>query len=147
MKKFSFSLQRLLDYKEQVLDIERAVLAEMNAVLRTLEAELEAFGRERAKRIAKLREKAAEGIPAIEMEAHKNFLTALDFAIKNKVRQIKLQSAAADKQQGKVLEVKAEISAMEKLRGRKLDEYNYKSQKADELFIEEFVSHIRCSGQ
>jgi len=147
MKKFSFSLQKLLHYKEQVLDVERTVLADMNAVLNALTAERDKMTCERGERVRWLRKKTASGIAAIEMESHKNFLTSLDFAIKNKEQQIKLQRAAVEKQQDKVREVKVEISTMEKLRERKLEEYNYKAQKADELFIEEFVSYGKSASQ
>ena len=146
MKKFSFSLQKLLSYKEQILDTERTTLANMNAVLAGFMAELEEMQAQREERTAEFREKSKIGMPAIEMESHKNFLTSLDFLIKQKKLQIRLQKAAVDKQQTRVREVKIEISTMEKLRERKLEEYNYKHQKAEELFIEEFVSYGRTAA-
>jgi flagellar FliJ protein len=146
MKKFSFSLQKLLNYKEQVLDIERTTLADMNAVLAGFVAELELLGAQRAHRVDEFREKSKTGMAAIEMDVHKNFLTSLDYSVKQKKQQIRLQRAAVDKQQSKVREVKIEISTMEKLRERKLEEYNFKNQKAEEIFIEEFVSYGRFTA-
>lgn len=145
MKKFSFSLQRLLGYKEQLLDAERAVLADMNAVLNRLIAERDDMQRQQAERCELLRQKALEGMSAIEMETHKNYLTALDFSIRQKKQQIEMQRAAIDRQTDKVREVKLEISSMEKLRERKLEEYNYTAAKEEELFIEEFVSYAKAT--
>ena len=144
MKKFAFSLQRLLNYKEQIFDIERTVLADMRAILAGLEQELADMRAQQAQRSHELRQKAARGISAVEMETHKNYLTMLDFSIRQKMQQIEMQKAAIDKQADKVREAKIEISTMEKLKERKLEEYNHALSKAEELFIEEFVSNARA---
>jgi len=146
MKKFMFSLQKLLDYQEQLFDAERAVLADMRAVLARLERELEDMIADRQARTAGYREKAAQGMAAIEMETHKNYLTMLDFSIKQKIQQIEMQKVVIDKQMEKVRQAKLEIATMEKLKERKLEEYNYAANKAHDLFIEEFVSHVRAAG-
>ncbi|MDR2908267.1 MAG: flagellar export protein FliJ [Oscillospiraceae bacterium] len=145
MKKFSFSLQRLMGYKEQILDVEITVLADMNAALNGFLAELSELESQHEQRGALLREKARAGISAVELETHKNYLTSLDFSIKQKKQQIKMQRMAIDKQMDKVREAKVEISTMEKLREKKLEEYNYAARKAEELMIEEFVSFSRTA--
>jgi len=145
MKKFTFSLQKLLDYNEQLFDIERAVLADMRAVLAQMERELEDMSAERQNRRDKFREKAAKGMPAVEMETHKNYLIMLDFTIRQKIQQIEMQKVVIDKQVEKVRQAKLEISTMEKLKERKFEEYNYAANKAHELFIEEFVSNARAA--
>lgn len=144
MKKFSFSLQKLLDYREQMLEAERTILADMNAILNGLIQEREELQQQQTDRSAQLRELTAGGISAMEMETHKNYLTMLDFTIRQKRQQIELQRRAIDQQTDKVREAKIEISTMEKLRERKLEEYNYGVQKAEEQMIEEFVSNARA---
>lgn len=144
MKKFSFSLQKLLDYKEQLFDAERRALADMRAALARMEQEREDMSAERATRTADFCQKAARGIPAVEVETHKNYLTMLDFSIRQKNQQIELQNQAIDKQADKVREAKLEISTIEKLRERKLEEYNYAASKEEELFIEEFVTNTKA---
>lgn len=144
MKKFSFSLQKLLNYKEQVFDAEMTTLAEMRAVLATLEGELADMQTERKTRYADFTSRAARGIAAIEMETHKNYITMLDFATKQKQNQIEMQQRAVDKQAEKVFECKMEISTMEKLREKKLEEYNSMVAKAEEIFIEEFVTNSKA---
>lgn len=147
MKKFSFSLQRLLNYKEQVFDSESAVLAEMNAVLRNLIKERDGLLKDRQKRAEDFEQLSANGTTPLEMTMHQNYLRRLREELAQKEQQIELQRRAAEKQAAKVFEIKVEISTMEKLKERKLEEYNYQDQKAQELFIEEFVSNAKATAE
>lgn len=145
MKRFSFSLQKLMDYKEQVFDIERGILVEMNVVLRGLRQELDRLRRELHNGSQALNRKYAEGVTALEVTRHKTYLTAVGDAIVAQERRIELQKQAIDRQTDKVRDAKIEISSIEKLKERRLEEYHYAVQKADELFIEEFVSNQRAT--
>ena len=145
MKKFAFSLQRLLGYKEQLFEAERNVLGQMNAVMAQLQSELLAMQEEHMLRVQEFNEKAHEGIRPAEMQTHKYYLTVLDENIREKIAQIELQRRAIDKQMDVVREAKLEIATIEKLKERKIEEYNYAAMKSDEQFIEEFVSHQRAA--
>ena len=147
MKKFVFSLQKLLDYRIQVLDAERATLADMNAVLRGFESELEAFQNERARRSSEYQERIREGVTPLDMEMHRNYLRTLDDAIFQKEVQIDMQRKVIDKQMDKVRETNMDISILEKLKENKLEEYNHLDQKEQELFIEEFVSNKKVMSE
>jgi flagellar FliJ protein len=146
-KKFTFSLQKLLDFREQMFEVERNILADMNALLARMHDELSALYREHAEKTAELREKCMGGITPMELGIHKNYLTALEQAIRDKSRQIALQQEAVDRQMEKVREAKLEISSIEKLRERKLEEYNYLDNKAQEQFIEEFVATSKAMSE
>lgn len=147
MKRFSFSLQKLLDYKEQLFDIERTILGDMRAALNRMLEELENLKKEHTDRSRAFNEKAAAGTSVQEIELHKVYMRMIDYNIEQKIMQIDLQRRAIDKQTDKVREAKIEISTMEKLKERKIDEYNYKAMKADELFIDEFVNNKRAASQ
>ena len=146
MKKFSFSLQRLLNYKEQLFENERNILAEMQAVLSQLEQELNDMKNEHLRRVAEYNEKIIEGLLPAEMQTHKYYLMVLDEGIRDKIEQIKLQQQAVDRQMDIVREAKLEISTIEKLKEKKLEEYIYTEAKADEQFINEFVTNQRSGG-
>lgn len=145
MKKFAFSLQRLLDYTRQLLDIERATLADMNAVLRNFRSELELMKAEYARRAAEFEQLKTEGMTPLDMRTHVNYLRKLDEDIHDKTVQIEMQQKVVDKQTDKVRGVNIEISTMDNLRERKLEEYNYLDNKEQELFIEEFVSNKKAT--
>ncbi|WRS26693.1 flagellar export protein FliJ [Oscillospiraceae bacterium MB08-C2-2] len=140
MKRFSFSLQRLLRFKEQLMDAERAILAEMNALLFQYRQELEALRADLAARSEEFNQKVSVGMLPSEIAVHKSFIRLIETAIEQKIRQIEMQTQAIDKQTEKVRGLKIEISSMEKLREKRLEEYNYQATKAEETFIEEYVS-------
>lgn len=140
MQKFQFSLQKLLNYKEQVFDVERGILTEMNARLNELLAELEAMRAELRRSGDELTRKYAEGITSLEIARHKTYLAAVGDDIVLKEQEIALQRQAIDRQTDKVREAKIEISTMEKLKEKKLEEYTYLENKMQEQFIEEYVS-------
>lgn len=146
-KRFSFSLQRLLDFKEQLFEIERTILSDMNAVLGRLNGELSALYREHRGKSAEFVTRSAMGMTSPEIMSHKNYLRFIEESIEEKRKQIELQRQAIDRQMDKVREAKIEISSIEKLREKKLEEYNYLDNKAQEQFIEEFVSHTRVAAQ
>lgn len=145
MKKFKFSLQKLLNYKEQIFDIEQGVLAGMNARLHTLREELQSIRDTSRQSAAELNEMAAKGCTALELARHKNYLVILDEAIAEKEWEIMLQRQAIERQTEKVRDAKVEISTMEKLKEKKLEEYQYRENKAQELFIDEFVNNKRAT--
>lgn len=146
MKRFSFSLQRLLDYTRQVLDIERATLADMNAVLRRFQDELERMKAEYIRRDREFAALKGEGLTPLDMRNHVNYLRRLDEDIHDKAVQIEMQQKVVSKQTDKVISVNMEISTMDKLRDHKLEEYNYLDSKEQELFIEEFVSNKKATA-
>jgi flagellar FliJ protein len=127
-----------------MFETERNILAEMNAVLARLQTELEQMQSEHMQRVKELNEKAAEGMLPAEMQTHKYYLVVLDEEILKKIGQIELQQRAIDKQMDVVREARLEISTIEKLKERKLDEYNYMAMKEHEQFIEEFVTNQRA---
>lgn len=143
-KKFSFSLQRLLDFKVQLFDVERTILAEMNALLQQMNQELEDLYREHREKTQELREESARGMTSLQWMNHKNYLRLVEELIQEKLRQIELQVEAIERQTDKVREAKIEISSIEKLKEKKWEEYVYKENKAEEQFIEEFVSNTRA---
>ena len=147
MKRFNFPLQKLLDFKQQLFEAERNVLAEMNAILRNLQGELAALYREHGEKTLALRERTITGITPPELAMHKNYLLSVEQAIRDKTVQIEYQQQAIDRQMTKVMEAKMEISTIEKLREKKLDEYNYMDLKEQELFIEEFVTTSKAMAQ
>ena len=145
-KKFSFSLQKLLSYKEQLFDIEQTILNDMRAVLHGFEQELLHLQREHIRRSDEFNQKMLDGTTPAEMERYKNYMMMIDLNIQHKEKQIELQKLAIDKQMDKVRECKIEISTIEKLREKKLEEYRYNENKAEELFIEEFVSNTKAAS-
>ena len=143
MKKFRFSLETVLDYKQEVLSAlqteHATVLARVHAQEELLE-ELENYYRELD---AEFTERKLEGITILDAMQYEQYLRATERQIEEAVEILKQLPAAAAPKRLEVVEAKKDTSSIEKLREKKLDSYNKAVQKSEELIIEEFVTTTR----
>ena len=143
MKKFRFSLETVLDYKQEVLSAlqteHAAILARVHAQEDLLE-ELENYYRELD---AEFTERKLEGITILDAMQYEQYLRATERQIEEAVEILKQLQAEAEAKRLEVVEAKKDTSSIEKLREKKLDSYNKAVQKSEELIIEEFVTTTR----
>ena len=142
MKKFRFSLETVLDYKQEVLSAlqteHAAILARVHAQEDLLE-ELENYYSELD---AEFTERKLEGITILDAMQYEQYLRATERQIEEAVEILELR-AEAEAKRLEVVEAKKDTSSIEKLREKKLDSYNKAVQKSEELIIEEFVTTTR----
>ena len=143
MKKFRFSLETVLDYKQEVLSAlqteHAAILARVHAQEDLLE-ELENYYSELD---AEFTERKLEGITILDAMQYEQYLRATERQIEEAVEILKQLQAEAEAKRLEVVEAKKDTSSIEKLREKKLDSYNKAVQKSEELIIEEFVTTAR----
>lgn len=143
MKKFRFSLETVLDYKQEVLSAlqteHAAILARVHAQEDLLE-ELENYYSELD---AEFTERKLEGITILDAMQYEQYLRATERQIEEAVEILKQLQAEAEAKRLEVVEAKKDTSSIEKLREKKLDSYNKAVQKSEELIIEEFVTTTR----
>lgn len=140
MKKFFFSLDTVLEYKERVLENLKGEHARILIKVRECESEIQRLEEERYSCGKELDARRYRGMSINEIRTYENYLEALRLKIRRKQEElIKLQEEE-EKKKEEVVEAKKETSSIEKLRERKLEEYNRQVQKEEEQFIEEFVS-------
>ena len=143
MKKFRFSLETVLDYKQEVLSAlqteHAAILARVHAQEDLLE-ELENYYSELD---AEFTERKLEGITILDAMQYEQYLRATERQIEEAVEILERLRAEAEAKRLEVVEAKKDTSSIEKLREKKLDSYNKAVQKSDELIIEEFVTTAR----
>lgn len=147
MKKFKFSLDTVLSYKQQVLGVLQGEYAEAMARVRAQEALLEKLWREYRDCNEDYRDRALEGMPITEALMYQNALRASELEIQRETERLEELQAEAERRREKMVEAKKETSSIEKLREKKLDAYHKAEAKSEELFIEEFVSSTRASSQ
>lgn len=140
MKKFQFTLEKLLDYKDQVLEKEKNDLAylhaEKNSALEHKE-ELEQYMKEAQD---DFNFRAQKGISPMEMFMFKEYHNTLRLSIEDTTREIEKLEASIEKQTGVVTEASKDVKSLEKLEEKQLEEYNHAAAKENEQFIDEFVS-------
>ena len=146
MKRFEFSLEKMLDYKNQVLMDEKNRLAELRQKLDRLTQTLNALREEYARCNDELNEKTQKGLVPQEISLRKSYLNSLNDRIKMQTQQVKLAQIRVNDQMMVVVKVSQDISTLEKLREHQYEEYLLEESKETQLLIEEFVANAALSG-
>ena len=148
MKKFNFTLQSLKRYNDQVLSGEKSVLGRLRAELAEQQALLDEKTAEYEQSIIKLNALVSEGTTAMRLSLHKKYVSSLQQDIYRIKAQMAQKREEIEIQLEKVVEATKEVSKLEKLEEKQLEEYRYAAQKEEELGIEEFVSNgVSNSGE
>ena len=146
MKRFEFSLEKMLDYKDQVLRDEKNRLAELRQKLDNLIQTLNSLRDEFARYNNELNEKTRKGVAPQEVFLRKSYLNALNDRIKMQTQQVKFAQIRVNDQMTVVVKVSQDISTLEKLKERQYEEYLLEESKELQLLIEEFVTNAALSG-
>lgn len=148
MKKFNFTLQSLKRYNDQVLSGEKSVLGRLRAELAEQQSLLDEKTAEYEQSIIKLNALVSEGTTAMRLSLHKKYVSSLQQDIYRIKAQMAQKREEIEIQLEKVVEATKEVSKLEKLEEKQLEEYRYAAQKEEELRIEEFVSNgVSNSGE
>lgn len=140
MKQFKYRLETVLDYKTQVLDnlkTEHAVIIQKvnhkQEEIRGLHRELTGFEQEfdRAKE---------EGVSIENYRLFDMCIVRMEEIIDEEKERLKVLKKKEEEKKQEVITAKVDTSKFEKLKEKKLKEYQKEAAKADETFIEEFVS-------
>ena len=139
MKKFEFSLETVLGFKEQladrlkheylVLELETAAAEQILAVLRQ---QLLALQQE-------LQQRMETSISMLDMKTAQQFIKRQTQKILQQETQVVECQRREEAKREEILLMKIEITSMEKLKERRLEEYRETERKQEERFIEEFV--------
>ena len=144
MKKFKFSLDSVLSYKQQVLESLQGEHAVILAQVREQEGVLERTWQDYRDCDAEYRQRKAEGITITDAMVYQNGLRVLERDIQresDRLEELKKQEEAKRKE---VVDAKIDTSSIEKLKEKKLDLYNKEAAKNEEVLIDEFVSSARA---
>ena len=147
MKKFKFTLGRMLDYKDQLLDEEKNKLALLRKKKQEIDDHIESLLRELDKISVTMRQEQERGITAFQLLLYESQRTN----IRRQIEQLKKEQALAKlevkRQVQVVVQATQEVSKLDKLQDKQLEEYRKMVMKAEELEIEEFVSSRRIVTQ
>ena len=140
MKKFQFTLSRTLDYREQILTEEKNTLASLQGRQNVIEQKICFLEGEFQRISQEMAQEQLAGIPVFRLIAYDGQRTN----IRRQLEQLHIDLAEAEKEVSQqidvVVEASQEVSKLDKLREKQLEEYNKAIAAAEELVIEEFVS-------
>lgn len=141
MKKFKFTLESLKKYNEQILDSEKNKLGALRAEYANMQMALDSKNKEYDEAIATLERLMTSGTSVMRVSLHKKYIASLQ----QDLYRIRAEMAAKDeeirKQLDRVVDATKEVSKIEKLEEKQIEQYKYEEQKETEQFIEEFVSN------
>lgn len=140
MKKFFFSLDTVLSYKERVLDGLKAEHMKVLVQMRKCEEEIDGLERVYEESAKEFDEKKQQRIGVHDMYVYDNFLRSIWRRIVKKQEELIELKMEEEKKRAKVVEAKKESSSLDKLKEKQFEEYNKQVQKENEQMIEEFVS-------
>lgn len=141
MKKFAYRLETVLDYKTQVLDnlkTEHAVILQnvnrKQEQIRGMKRELVGYENEFDQ--IKGSQASIEDYRLFDM-----CIGRMETMIDEEKQRLNVLRRQEDAKKQEVVQAKVDTSRYEKLKNRKLREYQKAVAKADEMFVEEFVSN------
>jgi flagellar FliJ protein len=142
LKKFEFTLDKLKNYREQLLDREKNSLSFINNQRAKLLEDKRNVEAELRHSTLEFRERAKIGVNIMQMNVFKSYQHSLNMKIKDIDEAITDVSLRIERQLQRVIAATKDVSSLEKLEEKQLDAYKADLQKADENFIAEYVNNI-----
>ncbi len=141
MKKFRFTLQKVLEIKEQILENLKIELSSLNNDLRNINESINKLKLYFSETDNEFVDKSSISISVGELAYYKMLMSGILKQIENKeeARLIVLRKIEAKRQE--IISMNMEISSLEKLKEKELEKYNKAFARSEEIFIEEFVSN------
>ena len=146
MKKFSFSLDKVLSYKQQLLEVVQVEHAAAIAAVHRQEAVLEKAWSDYRDYNEEFCESKKNGLMITEALFYETRLRAMEEQIRKETEQLENLRRIEEEKRNAVVEMKKETASLEKLKEKKQESYQKAVQKSEETFIEEFVSNCRAAA-
>ena len=140
MKKFQFTLQKLMDFRQQELDRQKNTLSALQADLQRIYAEKEQLIKQVEEFSAELETVCRQGAQAFEISVRKRYIVTLQQEIHAKDTSAARKQEEINKQLGVVVDATKDVRTLVMLEEKQLEDYKAAANKENEQFIEEFVS-------
>ncbi|XOQ49336.1 MAG: flagellar export protein FliJ [Eubacteriales bacterium] len=146
MKKFIFSLEKVLSFKQQTLDIQKNELLQMQTKLAEIKKEINTLNSLFAETNQKMKKELQTGLNASDMSIYKAYFNTLNQKILRLVEDKSKMLEAIAQKKADIIALNSDISGLEKLRDKQLAAYLEAFRKREELAIDEFVNRTRSTA-
>lgn len=143
MKRFQFSLDSVLSYKQQVQETLQGEYAEIMSRVRVQEELLNSLWAQYRVCNEEYKIQCESGLPITEVLLYQGRLRAMEQEIQRSENIVDDLHAQEEKKRGEVVEAKRDTSSIETLKEKKLKDYQKAVEKSEEDLIDEFVSGKR----
>ena len=141
MKKFAFALDKVLEFKRQY---ENSIRNEHAAIMHEIRlqeerfAELSAKDKEIRDQMRREQEAGCQILRIHTFEGYLEYLKGEMFRVTQRLKNLRFQE---EQKRRELIAAKTDTTSIDKLKDKKLQEYNYLAQREQEQLIEEFVNH------
>lgn len=140
MKKFEFSLGHVLDYRERLLDEEKGALQRIKAERDEIEDNIRRLEKSFADASLKMVKAQTEGTTILEIQKINAQLENIRMQLEQQRRELQKAELKVEHQMKVVIAANQEVSKLDKLQERQLEEYRHDVAKAEEDRVDEFVA-------
>ncbi len=140
MKKFEFTMHKVLDLKNTVLDEEKNRLSQLQAAVRQIEGQIARLTEAMHAIAEEMMERQADGITVAELLGYNARKSNIHLQIKELKERLAEAQKKADAQMQTVIEASREVSKLEKVEERQYESYREMVKKSETAFMEELVS-------
>lgn len=148
MKKFTFSLERLLEYQIQVLDKEKGILGRFIAERNSLEDKIEILKTNLSSVRKDMAVKEAEGTTIFVLKSFFSILESGRIQVEELEKKLALVTSRLEQQRQVVTTASQEVKKLEQLKEHQLEEYRRAEAKEQQEFVLEHVAgeFVRRAG-
>lgn len=147
MKKFQFSLDTVLSFKQQNLEALQAEHAAAVAKVLGQEEILAAAEDYYVRLDEEYREKKLTGVTVAEAMSYQNGLRAQEAEIRRQEAELQKLRRVAEEKRERMVAARQETASLEKLREQKMETYRKEVQKSEENLIDELVSSAHAMAR
>ena len=140
MKKFAFSLERMLNFQSQNLEKEMGILGRMTAERDALEAQKQDMAEKAAGVQADIARREAEGTTIFMLKACFSILESARNQLEEMEEELRLLQAGLERQRQSGTEASREVKKREKLKEKQIEEYHRGEAKEQQETIAEHVA-------
>ena len=141
MKPFTFSLDRIRDYKNQVLDTEKNLLMALYKILYEIEDKIELSRSFRQDKQEEMQRMQQQGATMRELEECKFYLENTRLRLEALEEEREAAAAEVERQRQVVIKASQDVTSLDKLEERQLEDYHYLEARDNEKTIVEQVIH------
>ena len=140
MKKFSFSLARMMNYEEQILEREKGVMGRLIAEHDEIAARQQEIICQLEKIHGEMDVEIRRGTTVYQINAYTAMIRTGKFQLEQLKKQLLIKKAEIERQRQTVTEASQEVKKLEKLKEKQLEEYHHSEKNEEEEMISEHVS-------
>ena len=139
MKPFTFSLERMRDYRIQVLDAEKNVLMVLQKTLADIEESIRICTVFRCEKQEEMRSMQERGSTMRELDECKFYISNTHLQLEDLEEERERAAYEVEVQRQVVIKASQDVSSLDKLEERQLEEYQFLEARDNEKTIQEHV--------